>query len=151
MRLKVIEDENLEEEVVLKIKKLDSSTLELKRQIERILVNNQNNSIIVYYGDRTMILDIHDILFFETYDKSVYAHTVNNAFPTKLRLYELEETLSDGFVRISKSCVVNLKQVSTIQKEFTGSAKIEFKNSLKITYVSRRYFKLLKLKLVRGI
>ena len=47
---------------------------------------------------------------FETEEKVVYAHTKDDMFQVKYRLYELEEILPGYFMRISKSTILNAKK-----------------------------------------
>ncbi len=62
-------------------------------------------------------------------------------YETDLKLYELEDRFE--FFRISKSCVVNLNQIHSLQAESHRRIKIMMSNSEKII-VSRQYAKELK-------
>ena len=86
-------------------------------------------------------------MFFETESDVIKAHTRNNIFETKSRLYELENILPYYFCRISKSAIVNVKEIYSITKNITASSKIEFKDTHKHIFVSRGYFKPLKNKI----
>ena len=77
----------------------------------------------------------------------VKAHTRNDIFTTKRRLYELEQILPHYFCRISKSAIVNVKEIYSITKNITASSKIEFRDTHKHIFVSRGYFKPLKSKI----
>lgn len=77
----------------------------------------------------------------------VKAHTRDEIFMTKNRLYELEQILPYYFCRISKSAIVNVKEIYSISKNITASSKIEFKDTYKYVFVSRGYFKPLKNKI----
>lgn len=82
-------------------------------------------------------------MFFETSERQVYAHTKNDVFVVKHRLYELEDILSGKFMRISKSTIVNLSHVYALTQSISGCS-IQFANTHKQVYVSRRYYKLLR-------
>ncbi len=86
-------------------------------------------------------------MFFETSADGVYAHTKNDAYVVKLRLYELEKELPDSFMRVSKSTIINLSKIMSLQKNITSSSLVRFMNSVKEVYVSRMYYKELKLRL----
>lgn len=88
-----------------------------------------------------------DILFFETDGGMIYAHTVDDVFQTKYKLYELEELLPRTFLRISKSAIVNTDKIYSIHRNLTASSLIAFQHTHKEIYVSRSYYKLLKSKL----
>ena len=56
-------------------------------------------------------LSMNEILFFETEDKQVIAHTARDAFTVDYKLYELENLLNNQFMRVSKSTIINLNQI----------------------------------------
>ena len=90
---------------------------------------------------------MQEILFFETSSDIVKAHTEDDIFNTKYRLYELEKILPWTFCRISKSAILNIKKIYAITKNITASSEVEFKNSYKHVFVSRGYYKPLKSKI----
>ena len=104
------------------------------------------NHLNGYIGETVYSLALKDILFFETNDRNVYAHTTNNAFLIHYRLYELEENLPDNFLRISKSSILNVDEILSLSRSVTGNL-VEFKNTYKQVYVSRRFLHELKDKL----
>ena len=95
-------------------------------------------------GEEQYYLDIGEVLFFETEGDKVIAHTATDAYETRQRLYELEAGLPPFFVRISRSSIVNTKQIFSIQRGITRIGKISFRNSYKETYASRHYLNQLK-------
>ena len=86
----------------------------------------------------------NEILFFESYDGKVYAHTSDRMYLSTYRLFELEDIMPSYFVRISKSVVVNIKLISSLHRELTGNGELTFKGCGKKTYFSRGYYKVLK-------
>ena len=87
------------------------------------------------------------ILFFETEDNQVFAHTKKDVYQTKYRLYELEELLPGSFIRVSKSTILNVSHVLSIKKNLTASSEVWFEGTHKQVYVSRNYYKQLKQRL----
>ena len=75
-----------------------------------------------------------------------FTHTANDVFTIKYRLYELESSLPDSFIRISKSAIVNVAQIFALTLSLSN-VLIEFQDSHKQIYASRRYAKQLKDKL----
>jgi len=73
----------------------------------------------------------------------VTAHTTEKMYESSYRLYELEEILPGYFMRISKSTIVNLKQIYSITRNLTASSAVEFCGSNKKVYVSRIFYKAL--------
>lgn len=78
----------------------------------------------------------------------IYAHTLNEVYQVKYKLYELEEILPQNFIRISKSTILNINHIYSITRNITSASLVEFKNTHKKVYVSRGYYKVLKLKLL---
>ena len=84
------------------------------------------------------------ILFFETDAEGISAHTIDDIYTIKYRLYELEELLPGYFLRVSKSSILNTKRVYAIEKNLSASSVVQFQHTHKQVYVSRRYYKPLK-------
>lgn len=79
----------------------------------------------------------------------VVAVTDKGEYILRLRLYEIENLLlTDQFIRISNSEIINLKKVNNFDLSFTGTIYVKLSNGV-TTYVSRRYAP--KLKKILGI
>lgn len=79
----------------------------------------------------------------------VVAVTDKGEYILRLRLYEIENLLlTDQFIRISNSEIINLKKVNNFDLSFTGTICVKLSNGV-TTYVSRRYIP--KLKKILGI
>ncbi|WP_025023464.1 LytTR family DNA-binding domain-containing protein [Companilactobacillus nodensis] len=130
-----------EREIIIKSPLDDDELKKLVKQIK--IIQNELSQINGYIGETVYSLELKNILFFETNDRNVYAHTVNNAFLIHYRLYELEEKLPDNYLRISKSSILNLNEISSLTRSVTGNL-VQFKNTYKTLYVSRRFLKDLK-------
>ena len=59
------------------------------------------------------------------------------------RLYKIEELMGSGFLRISKSTIINLKYLDSVEPSFNGMMLVKLKNGSK-DYVSRKYLPALK-------
>ena len=117
----------------------------LKNLIEEM--NGRQASLVVYKNKQEVYLPVSDILFFETFGTAIYAHTAKEMYETNYKLYELEEILPGYFLRISKSSIANIHQIVSISRNLTASSTIAFNSSHKQAYVSRHYFRTLKLRL----
>lgn len=89
--------------------------------------------------DKAYYIGLNDILFFETDSKQVMAHTKDQSFAIKYKLYELEKLLLGQFMRVSKSTILNLDQIYSLRRSISN-CEVEFYNSYKSVYVSRRYY-----------
>lgn len=129
-----------EKEIVLRTNEYDEEVERMLSLLQKI----QKTPQLIFYKDSTEYFFSADkILFFETSERQVYAHTKNDVFVVKHRLYELEDILSGKFMRISKSTIVNLSHVYAFTQSLSGCS-IQFANTHKQVYVSRRYYKLLR-------
>lgn len=133
-----------EKEVVIKAAQKDNEVQQIMDSIKDVA--EKFNHLDGYIGETVYSLALKDVLFFETNDRNVYAHTINNAFLIHYRLYELEENLPDNFLRISKSSILNVDEILSLSRSVTGNL-VEFKNTYKQVYVSRRFLHELKDKL----
>lgn len=143
MKIRIeMSDEASECEVIIRCNTLNEEVLQLQRTLEKM--KSSTNQFVLYKGEAEYYLDISELLFFETEGNIVNAHTGDDVFRTKYKLYELEEMLPRKFVRISKSTIVNSDKIYSIHKNLTASSLIELKNTHKQIYVSRSYYKMLK-------
>ncbi len=146
MKIRIELDELLqEEEVIIRCPILTEKV----QKIQKILFETYNSSdkMILFKNETEYYLNLDDILFFETGIRGIEAHTIDDIFQTKFKLYELEELLPGFFMRISKSAILNTNQVYAINRNLAASSVIEFRNTHKQVYVSRNYYKPLKNKL----
>ena len=65
---------------------------------------------------------------------------------TNQTLAELEQILGEGFVRISKSAIVNLNAVASVKAAFSGTLELLLNNGIEES-ISRIYRKQFKSKL----
>ena len=104
MKINIELDSNLKEiELVIKTPDLNSDVILIKELVEKAIANSQK--IIFYKGDSEYFIPLESILFFETDDNKVYAHTTDEFFEVKFKLYELEQLIPFYYCRISKSSI----------------------------------------------
>ena len=136
MKVSIELDPSMDEpEILIRAPQL---TEEIARLQESIL--KQKLTPLAFYKDRSeYFLDLETILFFETDGEKIYGHTRDEAYEVKQKLYELEELLP-----ISKSTIVNVKQIYSLEKSFSGTSTVNFYQTHKQVHVSRRYYPVLK-------
>lgn len=71
-------------------------------------------------------------------DKSVKVYTQDDEYVVKKALYQVEESLDESFVRISKTTVINIKKIDRVAPSLKGMMFIMMKNGLKDN-ISRKY------------
>ncbi|RFB14835.1 LytTR family transcriptional regulator [Bacillus sp. HNG] len=100
--------------------------------------------IIGRKGEMQHILTPADIHYFHTENEQVVAVTGTDSFVIKEKLYELEALLpSSKFIRLSKSVIANLHELSRFEASFNGTLCVYFKSGKK-EYVSRTYVPAIK-------
>ena len=102
--------------------------------------SNSNKKLLTYYEGKKYILSTEDILYFYSENKKNYCKTLNGIYQVREKLYELEHTLNNNFVRISNSCIINLNYVKCFESCFSSSIEVIFKDA-SVQYVSRKKVK----------
>ena len=144
MKIRIEIDKDQDEEIIIRCKSIDERINSIQRFIESESVNKK---IKLFKDNMEYYIDLKSILFFETNDLFVSAHTVDNVFQIKHKLYELEKTLPNYFIRVSKLTILNVNHIYSIDRNITSSSTVIFNNTHKKVYVSRMYYKLLKQKM----
>lgn len=142
MKVKIELEEGLEEEeVIIRCAALNDTVIGLQNYLSK--QNNGKRFLTLTNGETDFFVPVAEILFFETEGRELRAHTADKIFTCAYKLYELEELLPGGFMRISKSTIANLDQIYSITRNLTASSMVEFTGSRKKAMVSRGYYKLL--------
>lgn len=111
-------------------------------QLLKLLGSKNSSRLMVSREDEQFVLDAAQIVFLETADNRVLVHTAAETYESKQKLYELIEQLGRrSFVQVSKSTIVNLAFVKSIQAEFSGNYLIKLKNRKEMLTLSRKYFR----------
>lgn len=117
---------------------------EVQNIMERLKSKQQMKSLLGYEHEKTIIMKPEDIYLFYAGQGKVMAVLHEKEYQMKDKLYRLEESLAnDGFVRISKSAIVNLNHIANIEATFDGSLVVTMKNKAH-EIISRRCVKKVK-------
>jgi len=138
MKCKIIIDLNKEEEVIVYAHQKEG----LDKRIED-LVNSFDDEIIGQSDKGIYKLKIQEIYCFISEGNKVYALTDKGRLQIKYRLYEIEEKVGKGFVKVNQSCIVNVSKIEKFDVTFATSLTVIMKNGYK-DYVSRRQLKEVK-------
>jgi len=138
-----LSDDWSEEEVIIRCGRMSEEVAQIQAYIQSLAAPK----LRFYKGNQEFYLTLEEILFFETEGEQVYAHTGNDAFRVRHRLYELETMLSKSFVRAAKGTIVNTARIYAIHRNLTASSQIQFIGTHKHVYVSRHYYKALREKM----
>ena len=123
MKVRIELDPQMDEpEMIIRAPRLTEEVTRLQQ-----LILEQKMMPLTFYKDRSeYFVDVSEILFFETDGEKIYGHTREEAYEVRQKLYELEEILPIAFCRISKSTIVNAKQIYSIEKSFSGTSTVTF-------------------------
>lgn len=92
----------------------------------------------------TAVLRLSEIIRFYALNQRVLAQDERGTYSIHQKLYELEESLDERqFLRISKSEIVNLKEIKRLDMNLKGTIKIILSGDIE-TYTSRRKISVLK-------
>ena len=119
----------------------DTGDPEIARLL-RLLGSKTSGRLMVLRDEEQFVLDTSQIVYLETAENRVLVHTAAETYESKQKLYELMEQLGrQSFVQVSKSTIVNLAFVKSIQAEFSGNYLIKLKNRKEKLTLSRKYFR----------
>ena len=130
-----------EEEVVIRCPGLSDSVIALQNYISK--QGSAKRCLSLKNGETEFYVPMEEIYFFETEGRELRAHTADRIFFCGYKLYELEEMLPGSFLRVSKSAILNTRQIRAIHKNIAGASEVEFAGTNKRAFVSRSYYKLL--------
>ena len=93
--------------------------------------------------ERTIIINPDDIVAVYAEKKWCRILTETAEYSCRKRLYEIEQDLGPEFMRISKSILVCIRKIDSVEAVFNGMLLLHMKNGSK-EYVSRTYLPNLK-------
>jgi len=107
------------------------------------------NRLVVKKGSNIKILPIAEVHYLEAYDDYVKIHTPTEVFLKKKTLSHFESTLEEkDFVRIHRSFLVNISQVTRVEPMEKDTHIVVLKSGVKLPVSKTGYG---KLKLVLGL
>lgn len=133
------------DEIVIRCREKNDRVKKLEIAIEEAI--SREETITLSSGGADYFVPKGEILYFESSNGSVYAHTAKSVYVAHYRLCELESIMAPSFTRVSKSAIANVMMISSVKREIVGNGELTFYGSDKKVWFSRAYFKLLQYKL----
>ena len=94
----------------------------------------------------TRVISLGDIFYFESIDDKTFIYMESDVYECSMKLYELEEQLEKAnFVRISKSCIVNIMKLDSVRPMLNSRYEAKLENGEKLI-ISRHYLPAFKSK-----
>lgn len=114
----------------------DKMTDEIQHALD--LLSSSDIPITAQHEDKLVILKPDEIYMVRIEAGNSVLYGFNKTFYSRKRLYELAEQLGTPFMQISKTTLVNLSYLDSVEAGFSGTMLLKLKNGCK-DYVSRRY------------
>ncbi len=111
-------------------------TEEVQRAAE--VFEAKGNVITAKENEKIVVLDGSEIYMVRAENKEVFLYGQDKKYLSKKKLYELENILGENFMRISKTTIVNLKKIDSVEPAFNAMMYLVMKNGCK-DYITRAY------------
>ena len=115
----------------------DKVTPEIQRVID-VLGTSETPITALQNEEDIVVLQPKDIFMVRVEDGDTIIYGARSQYRSRKRLYELAEQLGKQFMQISKTTLVNLSYMDSIEPGFSGTLLLKLKNGSK-DYVSRKY------------
>lgn len=134
-----IDDSLLENEIIIRCKRISTKLLEL----ERILNSDAVESVFGSIESKIFPIKASNIERIYSENRKTIIFSKGAEYESNKTLSNFESILPSSFVRVSKGCIVNTKLIRSIESEFSGNYTLIFISGNKET-LSRKYVKDLK-------
>lgn len=101
-------------------------------------IQSGGNVITAIDNEQIIILQPAEIYMVRMENEQLIVYCQQKKYVSGKRLYEMEQLLGNRFMRISKSTIINLKKVNSVEPSFNGTMLVVLKNGDK-DYISRKY------------
>ena len=115
----------------------DKVTDEIQRVID-VLGTSETPITALQNEEDIIVLQPKDIYMVRVEDGDTIIYGAKQKYRSRKRLYELAEQLGKQFMQISKTTLINLSYMDSIEPGFSGTLLLKLKNGNK-DYVSRKY------------
>ena len=135
-----------EDEAVIKCNFVTPKLLELINELKSQTEEKTRQTVQklkVYLNGDIHLIAPSDVYYFEYVDQKVFAYGKTKVYESKSKLYELEELAKTDFIRVSKSCILNLNKIGSLAPSLGGRFEARLKNGEKVI-ISRQYVNSLK-------
>ena len=120
---------------------------EMTPKIEKVVTfveQEEVEKVTITKGKAFILLEKQAVSLIRTEAKKVVIYEMDGVWhETNRTLAELEQLLGEGFVRISKSAIVNLQAIASVKAAFSGTLALLLTNGLEES-ISRSYRKQFK-------
>ncbi|UQS84906.1 LytTR family transcriptional regulator [Apilactobacillus apisilvae] len=148
MNIDFHQDETLAEndiKVLVSANKLSPQVINLLNQLNELNDSiNENKVLPVSTDDRVVMLPFDNIIGIEVYGNELTIYSIEQEYTTNGKLKSVLNNLKPyHFIQISRSAIINLDHLKSMETAFSGSMTAFLTNDLKLN-VSRKYLPELK-------
>lgn len=112
-------------------REIERASSVLSSSLERDFITaDDNEKIIIIKPEKVYMVRI------ENGDAVIYCK--NKQYRSRKRLYEILQQLGNDFMQISKSSIINLKMLDSVEASFSGMMKLRLTNGC-TDFISRKY------------
>lgn len=115
----------------------DKVTDEIKRIVD-LFSSNETPVTALQNEDEIVVLKPQEIYMVRIEGGDTVIYGEKQKYRSRKRLYELADVLGKQFMQISKTTLINLSYIDSIEPGFSGTMLMKMKNGNK-DYVSRKY------------
>lgn len=102
----------------------------------------EQNRIVIKNGSNIKIIPVKDVIYIEAYDDYVKIYTAEGMFLKKKTLSHYEQIFADKFIRIHRSYLVQLSQITRIEPMEKDNHVVILKNGMRVPASRAGYTKL---------
>ncbi len=141
IKVSALKDRSLHENEIEIVIKSSKDTEEVKDFIKYINKYKEKTQRTIIVSSNSIIKEIcfDDIICFYSDKKYNYCRTKEQSYKIKSKLYEIEK-LDPNFIRISKACIVNSRQIKVFDLSETGQIVVVLNDDSR-EFISRRKVK----------
>ena len=153
MKIEIIKKQNLKlkkSEINITIEYLNDNEEIAQLENHILEYNQEQNTIFANINNEYVPINKKDIIIFYSDKKYNYCRTSTNSYRIKNKLYQIEKTSKD-YIRISKSCIANIKHIECFDLSQTGKIIVKFDDDTKEIVSRRRAREVLNYLSERGI
>lgn len=135
MKLVIEQDNSFDEtEIVIRCSSINS---DLQKIIDAIKICSF--TITAYKDGYVRKINHENVCYIESVDEKTFIYCENEVYDCKMKLFEIEEELMNStFVRISKSCILNIEYIERVRPLLNGKYEVLLINREKLI-INRHY------------
>lgn len=122
---------------------------QMNQTVKRIeaLIKSVDKTVKCKGENNELWINASDIYYIESVDKRTFVYCEKSIYLSDLRLYQLIDELIDvGFVRVSKSCIMNINMLDSIRTMINSKMEATLSNGERIC-ITRKFIPCIRKKL----